>query len=394
MPQVATARASEPGAPRPRKILPRKILIVGGGIGGLGLAIGLGRAGTPCDLIEIQQSWSALGTGLIQPGNALRAYGALGLLHTCLEQGVLFTRQRHYDADGHLLREAELPQIEGIEIAGTCGISRPALHNILSVEALRLGTKARLGTTVEALHEEADGVVVRLSDGTTDRYDLVVGADGIYSRIRNMVFGPEPGPRFTGQGCWRFTTARPPEMSWSSSHHGPNKVGLVPISTDTMYMYLLSSEPENPIFPPEDMPRLMRARLHGYKGQIADIAAQIERPEDVIYRPLEVLKVPNPWHRGHVVLIGDAAHATTPHNAQGAAMAIEDAVVLAELLSSPEQSLEEILHQFSERRFERCRLVVDASEQIGLWQITPDGSSTEQAIELAERVRTVLAEPL
>jgi 2-polyprenyl-6-methoxyphenol hydroxylase-like FAD-dependent oxidoreductase len=372
----------------------RKILIVGGGIAGLGLAIGLGRAGHPCDLVEIQKDWQALGTGLIQPGNALRAYGVLGLLDACLEQGFLFTRQRHFDADGRLLREVALPQIEGIEVVGTCGIPRPALHGILSTEAVRLGAQVRLGTSIAALERGADNVTVRFTDGAIGRYDLVVGADGIYSKVRSLAFDPGLKPRFTGQGCWRFSTARPPEMTWSSANHGPNRVGLVPISRDEMYMFMLSPEPDNPLFPQDDLPRLMRERLHGYTGQIAEIAERIERPEDVIYRPLEILKAPPPWHHGNVVLIGDAAHATTPHNAQGAAMAIEDAVVLAELLTKRDGSLDAILQEYYSRRYDRCSLVVNASEQIGLWQINPNESTRDQEIALAEKVRKVLAEPL
>ncbi|MBV9539137.1 MAG: FAD-dependent monooxygenase [Acidisphaera sp.] len=372
---------------------PASILIVGGGIGGLALSIGLGRAGLSCDLVEIKQEWAVYGVGLIQPGNALRAYRALGLLEACLDRGFLYDRQRHYDADGTLMHEAELPHIDGLDIVGTCGIGRPALHEILKSEALSLGARVRLGVSVESLRQDPDGVDVAFTDGTTGRYDVVVGADGVRSRVRELAFGPDTNLHYTGQGCWRFTTSRPAEMTWSSAHYGPNKAGLIPLSERTMYIYMLSAEPENPWFRHEDLPALMRDRLHGYRGLIAEIAADIQSPDDVVYRPLEVLLMPLPWHRGRVVLIGDAAHATTPHNAQGAAMAVEDAVVLTELLRCG-GPVEALLQSFGERRFARCKLVVEASEQIGIWQLKPTSTSQQEAIGLHTRVREMLAKPL
>lgn len=371
----------------------RKILIVGGGVGGLALAIGLGRAGIQADLVEIDSDWKVYGVGLIQPGNALRAYRALGLMDMCLDRGFLYRTQRHYTADGTLMFESEMPHIEGIDIVGTCGIGRPVLHEILSGQALELGTNVRLGVSVIELADDADGVDVTFTDGATGRYDIVVGADGIYSTVRKLVFGPTTNLHFTGQGCWRYTTHRPPEITWSTAHHGPNKAGIIPLSDKTMYIYMLSAEPGDRWMPPEQLPELMRERLHGYSGLVADIAADIKDPKDVVYKPLEVMLMPRPWHKGHVVLIGDAAHATTPHNAQGAAMAVEDAVVLAELLQLDDK-LDVLLERFTERRFERCKLVVEASEQIGAWQLQPTPTSQTDAIELSARVRRELANAL
>jgi 2-polyprenyl-6-methoxyphenol hydroxylase-like FAD-dependent oxidoreductase len=88
----------------------------------------------------------------------------------------------------------------------------------------------------------------------------------------------------------------------------------------------------------------------------------------VVYRPVENVLVPPPWHRGRVVLIGDSAHATTPHCGQGAAQAIEDGIVLTEELSS-DQSLSEALAVYMTRRFERCKMIVEGSETIGRWEI-------------------------
>ena len=368
----------------------RNVLIVGGGIGGLSVAIGLGRAGVQAEIVEIKDKWAIYGVGIIQPGNAIRAYKALGVANRCIEQGFVYKRQRHYDADGNLIGERMMPRIDGLDLVGHCGIPRPALQDILVSTAVDTGARIRMGVTVEALRDQQHGIDVEFTDGSVGSYDLVVGADGTYSKIREMVLGDIYKPRFSGQGCWRFSTEKPPEMDWSCGFHGPNKAGLIPLTRDSMYMFLTTSEPGNPWMPDDRLHELMRDRLHGHRGLAGEICERIQRPESVVYKPLETVLVPPPWHRGRVLLIGDAAHTTTPHHAQGAAMAVEDAVVLSELLQRDEK-LDDLLDEFTERRWSRCRLVVEASVQVGEWEQNPTQTSVPDAIALSNHVRLQLA---
>ena len=367
-----------------------QVLIVGGGIGGLSTAIGLGQVGIDAEVVEIKREWAIYGVGIIQPGNAIRAYEALGVAGLCLERGFVYKRQRHYDADGKMIGERTMPPIDGLDIVGHCGIPRPVLHDILVSRARAHGAGIRTGVTVEALQDSRDGVDVTFTDGSAGRYDLVIGADGTYSKIRQMVFGDVYKPRFSGQGCWRFTTEKSPEMDWSCAFHGPNKAGLIPLTRNSMYMFLTTSEPGNPWMPDDRLHDLMRARLHGHGGLAGEICNRIQRPEDVVYKPMETILVPRPWYRGRVLLIGDAAHTTTPHHAQGAAMAVEDAVVLSELLRA-DGELDDVLEQFMERRWPRCKLVVEASVQVGEWEQNPTQTSVHDAIELSNHVRLQLA---
>jgi 2-polyprenyl-6-methoxyphenol hydroxylase-like FAD-dependent oxidoreductase len=366
------------------------ILIIGGGIGGLSLAIGLGRAGIHTDLVEIKKSWAVDGVGIIQPGNAIRAYKALGVADRCLEEGFVYKRQRYFDADGNLLGERTMPAVEGLDMVGNCGIPRPLLQDILVSEATALGAHIRLGTTVGDVQDRHSHVDVSFSDGSSKKYDLVVAADGTYSAIRVMLFGDAYKPRFSGQGCWRFTTEKPADMDYSATFYGPNKAGLIPLTRTSMYMFLTTTEPGNPRMPPDLLHELMRDRLHGHSGFAAEIRDRIRRPEDVVYKPLETVLVPPPWYRGRVLLIGDAAHSTTPHHAQGAAMAVEDAVVLSELLARLDD-VPSVLEKFMERRWERCRLVVESSLQVGKWELEPTTTSVNDAIALSNHVRTTLA---
>jgi 2-polyprenyl-6-methoxyphenol hydroxylase-like FAD-dependent oxidoreductase len=368
----------------------RKILIVGGGIGGLSLAIGLGRVGIRADLVEIKPAWAVYGVGIIQPGNAIRAYNALGIADTCMRRGFVYRRQLYFDAEGKQLGERMMPKIDGLEFVGCCGIPRPVLQEILVNEATRKGATLRLGVTVESLNDTGRSVEVVFSDGAHATYDLVVGADGTYSKMRSMVFGDGHKPRFSGQGCWRFTTEKPLEMDCSATFYGPNKVGLIPLTQQTMYMFITTSEPGNPWMPRDRLDELMRERLRGHRGLVRELRERIKRPADVVYKPLETILLPPPWYRGRILLMGDAAHTTTPHHAQGAAMAVEDAVVLSELLTK-DGKLEHLLDQFIDRRWTRCKLVVEASIQVGEWELNPTPTSIDDAIALSQHVRTALA---
>jgi 2-polyprenyl-6-methoxyphenol hydroxylase-like FAD-dependent oxidoreductase len=368
----------------------RKVLIVGGGIGGLSLACGLGRVGICADLVELKPAWAVYGVGIIQPGNAIRAYKALGVADRCLQQGFVYKRQLQFYGDGRFMSERAMPRIEGLDFVGYCGIPRPILQDILVSEATKRGANIRLGVTVRSIDDDGKEVDVAFTDGSRGRYDLVIGADGTYSQVRNMVFGDVYKPRFSGQGCWRFTTDKPADMDYSATFYGPNKVGLIPLTQTSMYMFITTTEPGNPWMPDDQLPELMRERLHGHEGFVAELRDRIQRPDQIVYKPLETILIPPPWYRGRVLLIGDAAHSTTPHHAQGAAMAVEDAVVLSELLTLDED-MESLLEQFMERRWARCKLVVEASVQVGDWELNPTPTSINDAIALSNHVRATLA---
>ena len=154
---------------------------------------------------------------------------------------------------------------------------------------------------------------------------------------------------------------RPKGLIWGEIHSGPiSKVGLTPILPELMYMFVVTAEPGNPWMPKDQLAELMRDRLEGFTGPIAELAKLIVDPDGVVYKPMEKTLLPDPWYKGRVVIIGDAAHATTPHLAQGAAMAIEDAVLLGELLGGDEP-LETVLRQFMSRRYDRAKYVVETS---------------------------------
>ena len=138
-----------------------------------------------------------------------------------------------------------------------------------------------------------------------------------------------------------------------------------------MYILLIEKPPPGAPdrAPKERLAAVFRERLEEFGGPIVAAREQIVDDDEVIVRPVDTIVVPPPWHRGRVVLIGDAAHATSPHVGQGAAQAVEDAVVLAEELARRE--IADALDAFMVRRYERCKLVVEGSAQIGRWEMEP-----------------------
>lgn len=346
-----------------------KVLVIGGGIGGLFTARALRLKGIAVDLIEKQPDWTIYGVGIIQPNNALRAFDRVGLAQTCLDRGGAFDGWRIHDVNGNVLIDGHGAQDAAPHLPPNNGIPRPLLHDILIEGAKSTGTDIRLGTTATRIADDGAGVDVEFSDGTLRRYDLVIGFDGALSDTRRLLFGDRYTPAFTGQGVWRYNLPRPAEVDTGAVFFGPDtKLGLVPMSPTLMYMFVVTAEPDNRWLEGPGLADEMRSRIAAYGGPIPGLAAQITDPAGVVYRPMMNVLVAEPWYRGRVMIAGDAAHATTPHLAQGAAMAIEDGVLLAELLAA-EDALQPALQAFMARRYDRAKYVVDVSSQLAAWEL-------------------------
>jgi 2-polyprenyl-6-methoxyphenol hydroxylase-like FAD-dependent oxidoreductase len=342
------------------------VLIVGGGVAGMSCAIQMRTAGIAVDLIEIDPDWRSYGAGITITGPTLRALRTLGVLEDVMRLGATWNNAKVHNQTGGLLQVIDLPPLsEGVPATGA--VMRPLLHGILSARTLALGVQVRLGRTLAVLRESGDRVEVTFDDGAVRRYDLVVGADGIFSKLRQRVFPEAPEPTATGQIVYRLVARRPPGVDCTHFFMGAEcKVGFNPVSSTDMYMFLLHRAAANPWIDPALQPQKLYEAMEGFGGFIPQVRETVRttNAQTVNYRPLEVLLLPAPWHRGHVILIGDAAHATTPHLASGAGMAIEDGIVLAEEIRT-RSSLDEALAHFMARRFERCRLVIENSVELG-----------------------------
>lgn len=368
------------------------VLVVGGGIAGLCLAVGLRDRGVAVDIVEAKQEWTVYGVGIIQQSNVVRAMADLGIVDRYLDAAFPFEHPCLYGPDGALLAKLPALRLAGPEYPANLGVSRLALHNVLVDETRKRGATVTLGASVASLTPDADGVDVVFTDGRSGRYDLVVGADGLYSRVRELLFGDRYRPRFTGQAVWRHNFPRPQAMDHLCAYPTPHgNAGLCPLSQDTMYMFVTSAEPGNPRMPEDQLPALIRDRLKGYGGIIAELRETIRDPSEVVYKPMEVVFVDEPWFRDRVILIGDAAHATTPHLAQGAGMAIEDAVVLADELGRRDD-WKSAFQSFHSRRFERCKTISQGSIQVGEWELEHSPEADHKGMLVA--MITLAAEPI
>jgi 2-polyprenyl-6-methoxyphenol hydroxylase-like FAD-dependent oxidoreductase len=227
------------------------------------------------------------------------------------------------------------------------------------------GIEVLLGVEVTTFRQDDDRIEVRFPGGRRERFDLLVAADGIFSKIRETLFPQAPKPQFTGQGCWRIVADRPAEVDRAEMFlGGPVKLGFNPVSADKMYAFVLEHVPGNPWFAPEEQLPHVAELLAPFGAYVPQVRERLGPDSLVNYRPLEWVLLPAPWHQGRVVLIGDAIHATTPHMASGAGMAVEDGLVLAEELAAHED-IDRALDAFTARRFERARMVDENSVRIG-----------------------------
>jgi 2-polyprenyl-6-methoxyphenol hydroxylase-like FAD-dependent oxidoreductase len=343
------------------------ILIIGGGIGGLTSAIALRRKGFKVTVIERNPDWSVYGVGIIQQSNVLRAMHQLELLDEYIDAGAGFDAVEIFAPNGIQVARVPSPRlVEGYP--ANVGVSRSALHQLLVDRTIAMGAGVRLGITAPSLAEHADCVEVRFSDGSQETFDVVIGADGVHSQTRRLLFPDAPEPEFTGQSVWRYNLPRPNDMDALQAYNGPIGVGLVPISPELMYIFVTTPEPDNPRYPRQGLAAAMRAKMAQCSPAIQALAGQVTDDEQVVYRPLEAMMLHGDWHKGRVVLLGDAVHATTPHLGQGAGMAIEGSIVLADELARHEDPLR-AFSAYRERRYERCRYIVEQSLAICMGQL-------------------------
>jgi 2-polyprenyl-6-methoxyphenol hydroxylase-like FAD-dependent oxidoreductase len=372
---------------------PRRVLVVGAGLGGLATAIALRRRGIASEVVELHDRPPVVGVGLTLLGPTLRALETLGLLDAIVERGWSMDELLFCDASGTVFDTVEIPRLNGPGYPGQVGILRPELHEVLAQAAEVAGTPVRRAVTVAELQQGPDGVEVRLTDGTQERFDLVVGADGIRSGVRQMAFPNAPEPEFRGQAVWRAVLERPADLTRYHLFYGPTtKAGIDPVSETKLYVLLVQNVPDATRPQQERLPELLRELLADYGSPLAELVPRIQDPAAVDYRPLETVLVPRPWYRGRVVLVGDAAHSMTPHLASGAGMAIEDGIVLSEELAA-DGDVDGALERFMDRRWDRCRTVVENSMQISEWERAPADAGGDAAALTGESM-ALLAQPI
>jgi 2-polyprenyl-6-methoxyphenol hydroxylase-like FAD-dependent oxidoreductase len=323
--------------------------VVGAGPAGLTAALALRCGGWEVEVVERARSLEAKGAGLTLWPNAMTALDLVGAGDAARRASVACDGIELRSASGRVLDATPRHVME--ERWGGTGY---AFHRAELVETLlRLvgPERVRLGVACDGFHDEGDGVTVSLSDGGAVAGDVLVGADGIHSLVRERLLGPVP-LRYSGFAVWRALAAFELEQHVGVTTLGRGaQFGLFPVRDGRAYWFACAPAPEG-------------ARIHGphkpalperFAGWHEPIGALLEATpeEEIVVSGVHDFDPLRTWSAGRVVLIGDAAHASVPHLGQGACQAIEDAVVLGGCLAS-EPTIALALGQLERRRVARA----------------------------------------
>ncbi len=332
-----------------------RVLIVGAGIAGLSIAIALRQLGLTARVVEKRRTFDEEGTGLHLPANAVRAAGQLGL-------GV-FLERRATRISHIIYTDGQGRELAALDLTKTTGPTRDwppfvALRRSVFHRALwdRLnGPDIHLGVEPVEIAHAADGSMVRFSNGTTETFDLVIGADGINSLTRKLLFPDEQPPEFMGYQCWRYITARPAGVTSPRYMIGERRALLImPIDERNVYVYAMVCAQD---LGPSGGD--VAAEFQDFGAAAASVLEGDDK-KNAVKDGLKQVSLET-WRKAGAVLIGDAAHATLPTLAQGAAMAMEDALVLAESLAENSGDIPACLEAYETRRRPRIQYVQEQS---------------------------------
>jgi len=328
------------------------ILVVGGGMAGLTTAAALHQHGFTVELVERRETWQPVGAGFLVHANGMRMLAALGLASGVEQAGTVVSRWQFCNEQGEVLSDTDLEVLWGH--TGPCvGIERTKLQGALLPGVAHV--RCRLGTEVTSLVRNDAHVSVGFSDGSRGDFDLVVGADGIRSTVRALAL-TNAAPSYLGAMNWRSVAPiRPAGLTEFQINVSDGCVfGLVPLANGRTYAFAYVDHPQFRD-PREGRLARLRQRFSTFGPRVAAYLAALERDDEVICSAMEWMELGN-LHAGRVVLVGDAAHASSPMMGQGGCMAMEDACVIAEELRAA-ATVQAALESYVRRRKPRVEWV-------------------------------------
>lgn len=319
----------------------REIRIIGGGIAGLALARQLEAAGLNWKIIERQPEWRIAGTGLYTPANGIAALNRLGIGAAMRKQAVSIRYRDIRDAKGRTVLKLDLRKIWG-QGRDCMGIRRIDLHNLL-LQGLPT-SRIELGSSITSLEQNAGSVRLYYTNGEQEEVDMVVGADGLRSRVRQLLLGKQALRQVSPRAC-RFMADRPASIvDWTLFASNAGQFLMIPCTDEEMYCYV--NRKSSQVIAKEEFMQ----PFEQFASPIPELLADWS-PKDAYWDALEELAPLEQFGQGRVVLIGDAAHGMPPYMAQGSSLALEDAEVLAALL--PQTAPNQLAEAFSAAQKER-----------------------------------------
>ncbi|MFL9482748.1 FAD-dependent monooxygenase [Chitinophagaceae bacterium LWZ2-11] len=345
-----------------------KVLIAGAGIGGLTTAIALKRKGIAYEVFEAADELKSVGAGIWLGPNAMGMYRKLGIADKI--QAVSTCLQKVYikDYKGSVLQTIDNRVIYNKYGTTSQSIHRAVLQKLLAEEAglqhIHLGKRC-----VSVKEDATGGVTVSFSDGTEASGDLLVGADGLRSVIREQ-YVTNVAYRYSGQTCWRaiVNLTLPENEKYESAEVWGYKAGLrasySQSSNNEVYFWYTKAMQSGVKLTNEEALDMIKKDLQPFSGKMNMVVDKIHA-DKLICNELTDFKPIDKWYKGRVVLLGDAAHATTPNLGQGASQAIEDAYVLAGCLSAKKE-IEDAIIYYQSLRLKRAKMIVNTSYQLAM----------------------------
>jgi 2-polyprenyl-6-methoxyphenol hydroxylase-like FAD-dependent oxidoreductase len=342
-----------------------RVAIIGAGIGGLNTAIALRRIGYEVAVFERAPQLREVGAGISLWTNAMTALDALGAGDAVRNVSVPLSISELRIRNGRTI----VNRVRAVDLAKR--MARPELvrivHRAELVESLaRLLPPAAItfGRECERMTEEENSVTIHFTCGHTATAQAIVGADGIRSAVRKSI-GHVDDPRYAGYTCWRGIGPRPRAMKpgylaewWGRGR----RFGMATLPGDRVYWFAVKNAPAGGQNDDEKA-----EVLDSFRNWCEPVPELIEStPSRHVFRN-DILDRPpaRPWSRGRIVLMGDAAHPTTPNLGQGGCMAIEDAVILAQTLVASRGDFGQAFRAFEQRRYARTAAVTKNSWTFG-----------------------------
>lgn len=340
----------------------KKVIIIGGGIGGLCAAIAFQKKGLEAHIYEKVPQIKGLGAGITLSINARQALKQIGLYELLIEAGQELKSMSILDEKGKNIAHTNLGPVSKRYGLGNFSIHRAALHEILLAKLVE--GSLHCGKSFAQFSQDDEGVQVYFEDGAEVQGDVLLAFDGIHSAVRRQMF-PDSQIRYSGYTCWRAVIDYLPEgepchatETWGRG----KRFGLVPLDDGKLYWFATANASENDAHMKNMGIRTLQqfySDLHHPIEQVLEMTTE----DQLIWNDITDLKPLDHYCLGKVALAGDAAHATTPNMGQGAGMAIEDAVILARLLS--EKEVRPALKEYEIARIKRTQAIVNNSYRLG-----------------------------
>lgn len=340
----------------------QKIIILGAGIAGLSAAIALKKAGHEFVIFESAPELQPVGAGLALAANAIRSFHQLHVAEDVIQAGRKLSGMDILDEKGKIITTTNTQRLAEKYGLGNYAIHRAALQEILlrhtGPEHVILNKKA---THVE---QQGDKVQVYFSDKTVEEGDFLIAAEGIHSPVRQQL-APRSQPRYAGYTCWRAVTSYPadPGMQASETWGTKGRFGIVPLVDDKVYWFAcVSAKPNDPVLRAWNVKDLAE-NFKAYHAPIEPILNHTS-DEQLLHNDICDIKPIRRYAYEKILLVGDAAHATTPNMGQGACQAIEDAACLAHLLAAG-HDLAYAFVTLEKLRMKRTHWIINRSRSAG-----------------------------